>query len=283
MNARLFPLGLLTTAILFAAILPADAQSAEDELTYELCAECHEEAETFAAGPHGRAMAAWDPASLERSCAVCHRPTAEHPEDPMPENVMRIPPPEACAECHDKALGGLSLATPAHPRHGVACLDCHVSGHEDPGTEHLLAAEPFDLCGGCHGEQASAARRPFAHRDGAEPFSCVNCHSVHSLTRVGRLAAGGNGGPCLDCHGATAGPFVFPHPPREVDGCLACHEPHGSTNPRMLTRRTSLSLCLECHSGVPAFHDLTSARFRVCTSCHYAVHGSNRDPRLFDE
>ena len=279
---------LLIPAMLLAAALPAAAQ--EDELTYELCAECHEEAETFAASPHGRAMAALDPAMLERSCATCHRPSAEHPEDPMPENVMKQPTAEACADCHGQRAGGLFLATPAHLRHDVGCWDCHSVGHLDPDAEtpaapveHLLAAEPFDLCGGCHREQASAANRPFAHRDGAEPFACVNCHSVHSLTRAGRLAAAGNGGPCLDCHSDKAGPFVFPHPPREVDGCLACHEPHGSTNPRLLTRRTSLSLCLECHTGVPAFHDLTSARFRVCQSCHFAVHGSNRDPRLFDE
>ncbi len=291
MIARLFTpgrlaLGLFTLALL---ALPAGAQYEEDELTYELCAECHDEGESFAASPHGRAMAARDPAILERSCAACHRPSVEHPEDPMPENVKRRPSAEACSECHGASAGGLFLATPGHQRHDIGCYDCHAVGHVDPESEaaapieHLLTAEPFELCGGCHREQASAARRPFAHRDGGEPFACVNCHSVHSLPRVGRLLAGGNGGACLDCHSEKAGPFVFPHPPREVDGCLGCHQPHGSTNPRMLTRRTSLSLCLECHTGVPAFHDLTSARFRVCQSCHFAVHGSNRDPRLFDE
>ena len=165
----------------------------------------------------------------------------------------------------------------------MACFDCHVSGHEDPGTETLLAAEPFELCGSCHGSQKSSTYRPFAHRDGSRPFACTNCHSAHAATRAGRLAAFESPGACLDCHTEKAGPFVFPHPTREVKGCLSCHEPHGSTNPRMLTRRTVLNLCLECHAGIPSLHNLGQARFRACQSCHVAVHGSNRDARLFDE
>lgn len=279
----------LLPALVFVAALPlvAPPLAAQEEadLSRTVCSDCHEETEAFAEGPHGRAMAARDPAILERSCAACHQPSAEHPEDPMTDNVVRRPGPEGCASagCHPQSAGRMFLATPAHPRHGVACFDCHLSGHEEEAPAWPLAAEPFDLCGDCHREQASAASRPFAHRDGSEPFACTNCHSVHAATRVGRLIAGGNGGACLDCHGAQAGPYVFPHPPREVDGCLACHQPHGSTNPRLLTRRTTLSLCLECHADVPAFHDITQARFRSCISCHFAVHGSNRDPRLFDE
>ncbi len=273
---------LLSTAVLLAAPLPAFSQE-EEAMTMETCADCHDEGEAFAASPHGLAMAARDAATLARSCVGCHQPMAEHLDDPTPENVSRRPAQEACVSCHGEAAAGLSLGTPAHQRHDVACLDCHAAGHEDPGTEALLAAAAFELCGGCHQQEAGAARLPFAHRDGAEPFACTSCHSAHGGNRVGRLRLLEDGGACVDCHTDTAGPFVFPHPPREVDGCVACHEPHGSTNPRLLTRRTTLSLCLECHTDVPAFHDITSARFRSCQSCHFAVHGSNRDPRLFDD
>lgn len=276
--------------LILSVAAPVAAQ--EEDLSRETCGFCHDQAETFAEGPHGRAMAAVDPEILERSCAACHQPSVEHPEDPTTDNVSRMPDSSSCAGsgCHAASLGGMSLIIPAHSRHDLACLDCHVSGHGDdtpgarqPGAARLLVSEPLQLCGGCHTAQANAANLPFAHRDGAEPFSCIRCHSPHATTRVGRLAFGGNGGPCLDCHTEKAGPFVFPHPPREVDGCLACHEPHGSTNPRLLTRRNVLNLCLECHSNVPAFHDVTQPRFRACQSCHFAVHGSNREPALFDE
>ena len=51
----------------------------------------------------------------------------------------------------------------------------------------------------------------------------------------------------------------------------------------MLTRRSVTLLCLECHANTPAFHDISSPRFRFCQNCHAAVHGSNRDPRLIEE
>ncbi len=215
-------------------------------------------------------------------CSACHNPSVEHIEDPMPENVQRIPTPEACASCHPDSSGRLNLATAAHARHDVGCLDCHAVDHE-AAAEALLSAEPFELCGGCHSTQAAAANPPLSHREGGKPFACVSCHSLHSSSRVGRLALAGNGGACLDCHTEKAGPFVYPHPPRELDGCIACHQPHGSTNPRMLTRRTQLQLCLECHTAVPSFHDLTQARYRSCLNCHAAVHGSNRGAALLDE
>ena len=282
MIRRLTLVTILLAAAVLAAAVPATAQDDVD-LSLTVCSDCHEETEAFAAGTHGRAMARRDPAILERSCAGCHNPSPEHLEDPMPENVQRNPGPEACASCHPDSAGRLHLATAAHPRHGVACLDCHVSGHEPTEPEWLLQAEPYELCGGCHSAQAAAAFQPFSHREGGEPFACVSCHSLHSGTRVGRLALAGKGGPCLDCHTEKAGPFIYPHPPGEIDGCIACHQPHGSTNPRMLTRRTQVSLCLECHAAVPAFHNLNQARFRSCLSCHAAVHGSNRGPGLFDE
>ena len=76
----------------------------------------------------------------------------------------------------------------------------------------------------------------------------------------------------------------------KTDGCWACHEPHGSANPRMLTRHEVRLVCLECHSNIavgktvggvpPAFHDLRSPRYRNCTVCHAAIHGSQSSPAL---
>src|SRR5262249_7444200 len=95
--------------------------------------------------------------------------------------------------------------------------------------------------------------------------------------------------PCVACHVEKRGPFVFPHGGKEIADCTACHESHGSTNPRQLKRGTVAQLCIECHSPIgtgtigsqpPAFHNLSSPRYQNCTTCHVAVHGSNRDPQL---
>lgn len=269
---------------LLLALVGSPAVAQDDFVDMETCGGCHPDVvEAFAAGAHGKAMARWSEDLLARSCVGCHGPGEEHIEDPLPENIMRMPAPDACGSCHKGKSGQLFLATPGHVRHGVGCLDCHASGHEATPAEPLLAAKPYDLCSSCHRLQGSAAYRPFAHRDGNEPFACTECHSPHATGRTGRLSLAGSTEVCLDCHTEKAGPFVFPHPTRDVEGCVACHQPHGSTNPRLLKRRTVMNLCLECHPGIPALHDLSQARFRACQSCHVAVHGSNRDARLFDE
>ena len=263
----------------------------EADTSMEICAACHDEVVTaFVEGDHGRAMARLGEDVLSRSCNTCHGPAETHLEELTPESINRWPEPEACATCHPASLGTLRLHTPDHPRQGVLCLDCHASGHGadldgDEVTEPLLLAQPVELCGDCHRETRSRFNMPFAHRDGREPMGCDECHAVHGTGKTGRLTLLQNGERCIACHTDKAGPFIFPHAPREVDGCLTCHDPHGSTNPRQLVRRTVANLCLECHADVPArsFHDVTQARFRQCQTCHRAVHGSNSDPRLFDE
>ncbi len=249
------------------------------------CAACHEEVvQAFEGTPHGAAMARRSPDTLAASCAVCHVPSPAHLEEPSTANVRRKPGEEACLSCHKDRLGSLALATPGHPRAGVSCLECHAPSHlAPPAAAPLLAAPPRDLCGSCHRAEASAFRLPYAHREGAGPMDCTRCHDVHGLSPRGRLSEAKDGGACLDCHSEKAGPFVFPHAPQRLEGCLSCHRPHGSANPRLLVRRRVADLCLECHSRVPAFHDLSRARYRDCTRCHAEVHGSNRSPVFFQE
>ncbi len=270
-------------SVLWALLVLGTAAGAfgQELESMETCAACHEdEAAAFAAGPHGALMGE----ELDGSCAVCHGPVELHLEEFTAESIERWPTPAACLTCHAGSRS-LDLATPGHRRHDVACLDCHVSGHGEAPALPLLAAETTTLCGSCHGEQKSAFARPFTHREGSDVLGCESCHSVHGGGEPGRLSLLGNGGACISCHTDKAGPFIFPHAPREVDGCVTCHEPHGSANPRQLIRRTVLSLCLECHSNVPltSFHDFSRPRFRACQSCHRAVHGSNSDARLLDE
>jgi DmsE family decaheme c-type cytochrome len=221
---------------------------------------------------------------LERSCESCHGSAAAHVDDPSPDNISRTPGPAACTSCHPDSKAKAEILLPRHNRSGVTCLDCHVSGHDkEANLEHGLSGPSVELCGSCHqGERASFAM-PYAHRDGQLTFDCSRCHSVHADTRPGRLSILGNGGACVDCHIEKAGPFIFPHPPSQTDTCVTCHLPHGTTNPKLLTRPSITMLCLECHANVPAFHDVSQARYQNCISCHAAIHGSNRDRRLIEE
>ncbi|HEV8432018.1 MAG TPA: cytochrome c3 family protein, partial [Thermoanaerobaculia bacterium] len=118
------------------------------------------------------------------------------------------------------------------------------------------------------------------------------CHEPHGkglgrdmirVTRSGEL-------PCVSCHTEKRGPFVFQHGSVALGDCLTCHEAHGSSNPKRLIRANVYQLCLECHSNTPtnvlgsqppSFHNLNNPRYRNCTTCHTAIHGSNRDPQLF--
>lgn len=247
------------------------------------CGGCHDDVvAAFARAPHGAAMTRRSPAVFAASCVACHGEGAAHVEDPKTSNIARVPGTGACLTCHASS-GTTPLAAPAHARGQVGCLSCHASGHAAPKAAPLLLDRSHGLCGSCHESQKAASLQPYAHRDGSRPFDCTNCHSMHGKTRPGRLTLLGNGGACLDCHAEKAGPWVFPHAPREVDGCAACHRPHGSTNPRLLARRSVAPLCLECHSALPSSHDLTKGRYRNCIDCHRAVHGSNHDQRLFEE
>jgi len=271
-------------ATLLALMCLAGGVWAADTVGLETCEICHEEvAAEFVAGPHGRAMVVVDRQLLETSCETCHGPGAVHADDPATDNIRRVPEADACVSCHAASGVSLALGAPGHARHDLTCLDCHASGHSNPGAEPLLQKRPAELCVTCHADVGARFKMPFAHREGRDPQDCTTCHAVHSTTEVGRRHLLGAGAECAACHVGKAGPFVFPHAPREIDGCVACHEPHGSTNPRQLRRRSVANLCLECHAGVPASHNLARTRYQDCQNCHLAVHGSNRDPRLFRE
>lgn len=268
-----------------AAAVMALPVGAEEPVPASTCAVCHDQVvPEFLNGPHAAAMRRVDPKMVERACEGCHGPAAAHVEDPSAENIRRTPDASACRSCHQGRAEGMARSLPGHDRAGVTCLDCHVSGHTAPAASPLLRARAVEVCGRCHPDVRARFNLPFAHREGGDtPMACTNCHAVHGGGTTGRLLAGRPGGACVDCHSEKAGPFVFPHPPREVEGCVACHEPHGTPNPRQLRRSRVGALCLECHADVPGFHDLTQARFQTCQNCHVAVHGSQRDPTLLRE
>ena len=186
-----------------------------------------------------------------------------------------------CATCHDEVVKNFAGAA-----HAQACVGCHqpTPEHmESPSKQNVTRVPKSEACGSCHAQQRAKFDLPYTHRRGKTAFACTDCHSIHGEGRTARLSMLQNSGACSECHADAAAPRVFEHPPQRADGCISCHDAHGSANPRLLVRRNVSDLCLECHTDVARFHDLSTSKYRVCVSCHAAVHGSNRDAHLFNE
>jgi DmsE family decaheme c-type cytochrome len=202
-----------------------------------------------------------------------------------------------CTTCHRESTRHASFTTGMHAnRAAVNCLSCHSIHSSHPRGAHLNVKPTQELCAGCHPTQdATIRQKPFTHRPIVGVMDCASCHDPHGrpgqeslrLTRTGEP-------PCLSCHSEKRGPFVFEHPTGQsvssAADCYRCHETHGSSNPKMLVRGRVFQLCLECHSPIspntlgsqpPSFHNISLPRYRNCTTCHVAIHGSNVSPTLF--
>jgi DmsE family decaheme c-type cytochrome len=268
--------------------------------TAAACVDCHEDqVKAIGRNPHSRLALAGPkrPAVAgDQICASCHGDTAVHMESsgstPVERPMAGRVGSDFCLSCHDQSHDRASFARSIHQNSAtVNCTSCH-SVHSSVGAgEHLLARPQAALCATCHQTQASQFRnKPFSHRLETGVVSCVSCHDPHGRPAGRGIRLGRDGElPCLSCHAEKRGPFVFNHVLRGAGDCLSCHQPHGSSNPKMLTRARVDQLCLECHSPIngktlgaqpPSFHNLLSPRYRNCTVCHVAVHGSNSSPAL---
>lgn len=224
------------------------------------------------------------------SCQDCHVDVAAHMDD---EEVMPSSPSGAageavCLSCHQ------SVQSPGwgdfeHGRVGVTCDSCHQSHETDHSSRPLLLSDQQDLCLSCHEDTRIAFSKPYTHKTGTGGMECSSCHNPHGGHEDFSLRSSHGEGPCVSCHTEKHGPFVFDHVSGVVGDCMDCHEHHGSSNPRQLTRTHVSQVCLECHTALPtttlgsqppAFHDLRSPRYRECTVCHTAVHGSSASPAL---
>ena len=270
------------------ATTPHPGAAAASELPK--CADCHEaQVKAFASNPHARSHG--KPADPEEACSTCHGDGTAHIEssgDPTKIQTFHgLDGAENCLSCHSKSNAHGSFAFGFHANSAaVNCLSCHSIHATGPRAEHLLAKDTGPLCQTCHtGIAASLRNKPYAHRLDKGGMTCVDCHDPHDrkgqpvkLTMDGELA-------CVSCHAEKRGPFVFDHVTGSAGNCLTCHEAHGSSNPKQLIWARVDQLCLSCHSKTggpktagnqpPSFHDLTLPRYRNCTTCHVAIHGSN--------
>ena len=275
-------------AALGLAVALGSPAAAQDPDLSEDCATCHEDVATdYQHTVHG---------IVERggpTCVTCHGMGTRHMEEGGEPSLIRVPSgadgEQLCRTCHDD-LATMFSSRSAHSDASVWCGACHNVHATRPGETRLLAAPANDLCASCHPSAAGSFAKPFGHELDRGGIQCVSCHDPHAGAGEASLKIDRSGEPaCLTCHAEKRGPFVFPHVSNVAGDCMSCHEPHGSTNPMALTRPRVDQLCLECHSLIeggtfgsqpPSFHDLRSPRYRNCTTCHVAVHGSNTSPML---
>lgn len=273
--------------VLILAGVAAYAQSVDDGS--EDCAMCHDEvAAAFQETIHGIA---------ERgapSCVACHGDGTAHMEEGGDPELISIPAGTAgirmCLECHQQTETMFSTRS-VHADTNIDCSGCHSIHGSDRGRPALLKTDSKALCASCHPQQANSFRRPYGHRLDLGGLDCASCHNPHGGAGEHSLKVNRAGdGPCVDCHAEKRGPFAFPHVSGVTGDCMSCHQPHGSSNPMALTRSRVEQLCLECHSRIvppdtlgsqtPSSHDMLDPRYRNCTTCHVAIHGSNTSPAL---
>ncbi len=263
-----------------------------------LCGDCHaDQAKGLSSTRH-----AWGKAHKNEVpntvCETCHGDGKAHIEAGGDKEKIYKPSGleganKTCLTCHDTPTARISRHAGAHANSAaVNCLTCHSIHSAEPRSPHLLTKQQLALCSNCHATQAATFRnKPYVHHVGRAGIECASCHEPHG--RAGRdslrITAAGETMPCLGCHADKRGPFVFQHGSVAIGECITCHEPHGSSNAKMLKRATVAQLCIECHSPItgttlgsqpPSFHNLTDPRFQNCTTCHVAIHGSNRDPQF---
>jgi DmsE family decaheme c-type cytochrome len=264
------------------------AAQAEDDGS-EDCAMCHDDmAASFAETIHGVA------ARGAPSCVTCHGDGLEHMDEGGDPELIQNPTGaaqnELCLGCHQQVQTMFSMRS-VHADTAIDCSGCHSIHEADRNQHAMLKQDATTLCATCHPGPANSFRRPYGHRLDLGGLDCASCHNPHGGAGEHSLKVDRSGdGPCVSCHAEKRGPFAFPHVSGIAGNCMSCHQPHGSTNPMALTRSRVDQLCLECHSRIvppdtfgsqtPSSHNLADPRYRNCTTCHVAIHGSNTSPAL---
>lgn len=248
----------------------------------EACMDCHDDIPAFS---H---KTLHNPKFKVR-CEDCHTGSEEHIDDPEPTNIVAYgeAAQKLCLNCHKGEVHAPGFMAESHGGAQIFCGDCHQGHKSETPPFKLLHASTTELCSSCHTDVEMSFNKPFSHRLSHGNVDCLSCHNIHPTK--GLAATFDIDAQCISCHQEKRGPFVFEHVTGSAGNCLSCHEVHGSNNPMQLTRATVDQLCLECHSSQvvptfgsqpPAIHDMRSPRYRNCTTCHEAVHGSHTSPLL---
>ncbi|MFO7767354.1 MAG: DmsE family decaheme c-type cytochrome [bacterium] len=261
----------------------------------EMCAMCHPDVATaFTANSHaGATMKAGHPAG-DITCEACHGPGLAHADAGGDLELVLtsfdgtegfLVEAKTCLACHAGSREHAYDMVSEHAAAEVSCTQCHSVHYSETDIGLLKAASP-GICYTCHQDVEARFAAAEGHGLGGAHgmnglLGCETCHSPHGSAQNAMLnKTMVNGELCASCHIDKRGPFVYDHPAGTVEGCVACHESHGSANRFMLKTQDTLELCIQCHTGVPASHNIANPRYRDCTNCHTAIHGSDTH-RLF--
>ncbi len=271
---------------------------AEGYVGSETCKDCHAgQFNSYFKTAHARVEQLSNLPPDKHGCEACHGPGKAHVEAGGDKaliktfsNISSKDISETCLSCHSSKEEHNNYRRGEHGRNDVGCTDCHAPHSTDVSPLKLLAKTEPQLCLDCHSEMKAQFSQPFHHKVIEGAIKCSDCHNPHGgfETKQARLSTGTDAA-CVKCHSDKQGPFVFEHAPLKVEGCTACHTPHGATNPKLLKRNNVSQLCLECHSDIgsigapntPSFHNLATARFQSCTTCHAKIHGSQTHQFFF--
>ena len=280
---------------------PAPAAEAKTFIGSEMCGVCHEDiGKALLKSPHEAVEKSDKHGFAGKACESCHGPGSKHAETLSaadirnPAKISAAETDRICLTCHRNQTTNAGRIEASHARNAIACTSCHsVHAH---GPDGLVARRQSDvnaLCESCHIDVKAAFALPFKHRVPENAMTCVDCHNPHGTAKAPLMQLTSANEPgCFRCHSDKRGPFTFEHAAVREGGCQSCHMPHGSANAKMLIRQEVRFVCLECHANLPtqpstvmgvvppAFHDLTTPRFRNCTICHQKIHGSHVDRNL---
>ncbi len=219
-------------------------------------------------------------------CTTCHGPGSLHADSGGHERWILLPTEQeareadrscdACHGRHEKALERWTCSE--HRKEGVSCATCHSPN--EPLGRTLRKPDPA-LCVDCHRDTAAEFRMASRHRVLEGQMKCGDCHDPHG-NENGFHDAALTRDVCSRCHAEKAGPFVFDHLPKRLDGCVACHRPHGAPSARLLDTTPVRTLCLSCHADLPSSHEQKpSSPYRHCIDCHVEIHGSDSSRVFF--
>ena len=283
---------------------PAVAPTKATYVGSAACATCHDDnSKALAKSPHQAVETSDKHGFAGKACESCHGPGSNHVASLSVADILnpaKTAPAETdrlCLTCHRNQPTTAGRLEASHDRNQVACTTCHsIHAHGPNGAVARKRADINTQCEGCHIDVKMEFAQPFKHPVPENAMSCVDCHNPHGSFKPGLMQmVSANEPGCFSCHGDKRGPFTFEHAPVREEGCQSCHVAHGSANPKMLIRQEVRLVCLECHANLPAlpgarqavtgvvppaFHDLTSPRYRNCTVCHQKVHGSHIDRNL---
>jgi DmsE family decaheme c-type cytochrome len=218
-----------------------------------------------------------------RGCQECHGPGSLHVASGgkhglilEPRKLDALEADRSCNACHSAAAKPLLRWTCSEHRvEGVSCATCHAPN--EPLGKTLRKKDPA-LCLDCHQDVGGEFRLPSRHRVHEGAMRCADCHDPHG-NEAGLRRFDLARDACVKCHAEKAGPFVYEHAPRLVEGCVACHRPHGSPHPRLMPAREARTTCLSCHPDLPTSHEQKPGSvFRDCLRCHVEIHGSDSHP-----